>query len=375
MFLLAGTSASAMTFDVGDNKIDVYGSLRAFTVFNNTDKGDVLARDRSQFTLGLQGNSRMGVKWTQGNIFVNGELGMGGDATTSNVTLRSLYGDYKFASGNAGRIRIGQFATIANTHSYYDRKLSQDNGLQGFGTMQEQRRFGINYEIGNFSVSAVSMRQDASRVTDVFNATGSGFSNVAFAEIMPRFEATYTIIPNLKVVGTYVKSSVVANTATETDKHYSVDAGHFAVIANPQITDKVKLAASGFYSVNGGLYQMVSIGGGFNDYEAVSRSDWALPLLKEAGKSDMFNTSVYGGAVAVVIDAFEVGFGIQNADNDAFEDSITGMGVYGNYKFVIAKNFRITPEIGYLHGGNYGSNPEIKNSRGIQAGIQFRFDI
>ena len=384
MVILAGTGAFAMTFDVGNNKIDLYGSLRAFTIFNNTDKGDVLARDRSQFTLGLQPNSRMGVRWTQGDIFVHGEMGMGGPVAGStgadgDVYLRLLYGDYKFGGGSGGRIRVGQIATIANTHAVYDRKLNQDNGLQGYGTMLEQRRFGINYEIGGFSVSAISMRQDSSVVTGRFS--GIGLSNVAFAEIMPKFEVAYTIVPSFKVVGAYVKSSVVADNETVADKHYHVDAGHIAVIATPQLSDKVKLVASGFYSVNGGLYQMVSIGGGFNEYEAVSRSEWAYPVLKElkADKVEWNNTSVFGGAVALVIDAFEVGFGIQNADNDAWEDNQTGMGIYANYKFRVANSFRITPEFGYLHSGDRGraatSTSTPQDTKGFQAGIQFRFDI
>jgi len=384
--LLAGVSASAMTFDVGSNKMDVYASVRAFTVFNYTDAGDQIIGSRSagydisQFKLGLQGNSRMGVKWTQGNIFVNGELGMGGDAQASTVTLRLLYGDYKFNGGKSGRIRLGQIPGIAVTHSYYDRKLSQDNGLQGFGTMLEARRFGINYEIGGFSISAISMRQDASMVTGRF----SGFSNVEFSEIMPRFEAAYAIVPSFKVVGSYVKSSVLANnSANETtvaDKRYHIDAGHIAVIATPQLSEKVKLTASGFYSVNGGLYQMVSIGGGYNEFEAVNRSDWALPSLKagDAGnKGEFDNTSVYGAAVALLVDKFEAGFGIQSAGNDKWEDNQTGMGIYANYKFK-ASNFRITPEVGYLFSGDRRVNKGAaaqKDTRGFQAGIQFRFDI
>ena len=383
-FILAGTSAFALPVKVGDDTIDVYASVRAFTVFNHNDKGDIESRDRSQFTMGLQSNSRVGMRWTQGNFFVNGEMGFGGDAATSNPTLRLLYGDYKFAGGKSGRIRIGQMSTIVNTHSYYDRKLNQDNGLQGYGTIGEARRFGINYEIGSFSISAVSMRQDSANVTGLFTS-GMGFSGVEFSEIMPRIEATYTIIPNLKVAGTYVSSSVVANNSIsgETDKRYSVNAGHITVIANPQITKSTKITASGFYSVNGGLYNEISIGGGFNNYESVNRNIWAAPVLKEAGKGDMYNTTVLGGAVAVVYKAFEAGFGIQNADSDAWEDCQTGMGVYANYKFRVS-NFRITPEVGYMHSGDRGRSAITDGSgkvtvpqdtKGFQAGIQFRFDI
>ena len=386
--LLAGTSASALPIKVGENTVDVYGSVRAFTVFNYTNAGDTAlvngrsaGYDISHLKLGLQGNSRMGVKWTQGNIFVNGELGMGGPDATTNITLRLLYGDYKFDDGKKGRIRVGQIPAIANTHSYFDRKLNSDNGLQGFGTMLEQRRVGINYEINNFSISALSMRQDQSMVTDRFN--GAGFGNVQFSEIMPRFEAAYSIIPSVKVVGSYVKSSVVANNGAtgEIDKRYHVDAGHIAVVATPKLSEKAKLAASGFYSVNGGMYQMVSIGGGYNEFEAVRRDDWALPMLKggEAGsKGEFDNTSAYGAAVALVIDKFEAGFGIQSAENDKWEDKQTGMGVYANYKFRVANNFRITPEVGYLFSGDrrvLKGSDALKDTRGFQAGIQFRFDI
>jgi hypothetical protein len=386
-FVLAGVNASAMTIKTGDNTIDVYSSIRAFTVFNHTAAGDQALAGRSrgydisQFTVGLQSNSRLGVRWTQGNIFLHTEMGLGGPDQTPQPTLRYLYGDYKFAGGKSGRIRIGQMPTISNTHSYYDRKLSQDHGLQGYGTMLEARRLGINYEIGGFSVSAISMRQDAADITGRFSG-GAGFGNVMFSEIMPRIEAAYSIIPNLKVAGSYVKSSVVAdNSATEAiDKLYHVDAGHITVIANPKISNKVQLAMSGFYSVNAGLYRMVSIGGGYNEYEAVNRGDWARPELKsgEAGSRGEFdNTTAYGGAIGVAVDKFEVGFGIQSAGNDRWEDTQTGMGVYANYKIRMS-NFRITPEIGYLHSGDRRVNrgqPAQQDTRGFQAGIQFRLDI
>jgi len=89
----------------------------------------------------------------------------------------------------------------------------------------------------------------------------------------------------------------------------------------------------------------------------------------------MNNTSAYGGAIAVVVDKFEAGFGIQSAVNDAWEDNQTGMGVYANYKFRVSNIFRITPEVAYLHSGDFRGNKEVKDTRGLQVGIQFRFDL
>jgi len=317
IFAIAGTSAFALPIKVGDDTIDPYASIRAVTVFNHTDGGDFAIANRSvgtsfsQMAIALQSNSRAGIRWTRGQLFLHNEWSMGGDATTPALNLRLLYGDYRFAGG--GRIRVGQIPGIAHTFSFYDTKLSWDNGMQGFGTMQESRRAGINYEHGGFSVSAISMRQDSAAVTGVF---GSGFSNVTFQEIMPRFEVAYAI-PNLRIAGSYVKSSVMANATvgevTTNDQSFSVGAGHIMIYSNPTIANNTRLIMSAFYSVNAGLYQMVSIGSGFHNHEAVNRNGWfAAPHVKEAGKGDVYNTSAAGGAVALRANAFEIGFGIQS---------------------------------------------------------------
>jgi len=371
----AAANASAMTFKAGDNTIDLYASLRAYTVFTNTDPGSLSVCGRpagkscSQFAIGLQDNSRAGIKWTQGNFFLNNEWGIANvDESTAQLRLRFLYGDYKFAGGKSGRIRIGQLPGIVHTSAGYDVKFSADNGLQGYGTMADVRRIGINYEVGGFSVAAISMRQEGSRLTP---AGGS------FVEIMPRFEAAYSITPSFKVAGTYVTSSARGGD----DSLYHVNAGHIMFAANPKLSDKVRLIASGFYSVNGGVYDMVTIGGGYSKSEAVDRSSYrATPRLKPGTEKVEFdNTSAYGGAIALAIDKFEAGFGIQSAGNDQWQDSQTSMGVYANYKFRVS-NLRITPEIGYLNSGDKwrlksAEAPVQKDVRGFRAGVQFRIDI
>ena len=400
IFVLAATSAFALPIKVGEDTVDVYASIRAYTVFTHTMTDEKAlgicsrpaGKSCSQLAIGLQDNSRAGIKWTHGSFFFNNEWGITNvDAGNAQLRLRFLYGDYKFAGGEKGRIRIGQLPGIVHTSSYYDSKLSADNALQGYGTMSDVRRIGINYEIGKFSVAALSMRQDigGSNLRSISLYGQGSRSDGTFVEIMPRIEAAYSITPDVKVAGTYVKSSFRGND----DKLTSVDAGHIMVAANPKITENIRLVASGFYSVNGGLYGMVNIGGmgintdglsssSYDKGEAISRGSlMALPVQKyENDKFAWDNTKVFGGAVAIAANAFEVGFGIQSANNNAYEDNATGMGVYANYKYRIS-NFRITPEVGYLHSGDY---PRFKGQtqidappalRGLRAGVQFRFDI
>ena len=389
IFILAGTSAFALPIKVGDDTIDVYASVRAVTVFNHTDPGDFSIASRSagesfsQMAIALQSNSRIGARWTRGNFHVHNELGIG----TGGVSLRLMYADYRFNGGDSGRIRFGQIPAIAFTQPYYDVKLSWDNGLQGYGTMQENRRVGINYEIGGFSISALSMQQyDATAVTNVF----AGFGSVKFSEVMPRFEVAYSI-SDFKLAGSFVSSSVVANLpdATEAahrDNRYNVNAGHVMFAANPRIANNTRILASGFYSVNAGLYGHATIGGGFHDHEAVNRTFWAaVPHVKEittSGDVKMNNTSVFGGAFGFLLNAFEVGLGIQHASNEGWRDAQdnqigqTTMGVYANYKYRVS-NFRITPEFRYLYSGDRARSgfENVQDSRGFQVGVQFRMDI
>jgi len=434
IFALAGTNAFAMTFDVGDDKIDLYASVRAYAAFNHTardkDSGAVgspcprpAGESCSQIPLRLQTNSRVGVKWTHDDFFVNSEFGIDAYNSITPVTLRLLYGDYKFAGGDKGRIRIGQIPSISNTQGYYNRKLNSDNGLNGFGTVNEQRRVGVNYEIGGFSVSLLSMRQDASRVVDntkfdiirtrpnpdfdpdyaddpEYNVsptiTVTTASTPVFRELMPRIEAAYSF-SDFKVAGSFVRGTAwggvdYADSANPPAKKrdYGVSAGHVMVAANPKITDDIRLIASGFYSLNGSVYNMVTIGGEYDEFEAVKNSSGtakATPLYavkEDNGKYtlDVSNTSVYGGAVALAVKAFEVGFGIQSAGNDQWWENKTGMTIYANYQYRIS-NFRITPEFAYIHSGNMvarkvgdAEKPKItEDVRGFQLGVQFRFDI
>ena len=381
MLVGAGTNAFALTFKAGEDTIDLYASIRAYTVFTRTNPGDLSICGRpagkscSQFAIGLQDNSRAGIKWTKGNFFLNNEWGIDGvDNGTADLRLRFLYGDYKFGDGNSGRIRVGQLPGIVHTSANYDVKFSADNGLQGYGTIADVRRIGINYEIGGFSVSALSMRQEEGRVTSVSGST--------FVEIMPRIEAAYKV-SDVTMAGTFVVSSARA----ADDNLYHIKSGHIMFAANPKIADNTRLIMSGFYSVNGGVYGMVSIGGNYSKSEAVNRDSYrSQPILKpvagenENPKIEFDNTSVYGGALAISTGAFEAGFGIQNANNDQWKDSQTSMGVYANYKFRVS-NLRITPEIGYLHSGDKfqlkssAAESTVKDVRGLRIGVQFRFDI
>ena len=376
IFILAGTSAFAVTFKAGEDTIDLYASMRAFAVFNHTEVnsatsvcGGLPGNACSQLVMGLQGNSRAGVRWTRGDFFVHNEWGM--DAENTNVTLRFLYGDYKFNGGDSGRIRIGQLPGIVHTSLFYDSKLSADNALQGFGTIADVRRMGINYEIGNFSVAAISMRQDRANVTGLLGGT--------FIELMPRLEAAYSI-SDFTVAGTFVTSHT-RNNDGERQNLRSVSAGHIMAAANPKIAENARLIVSGFYAVNGGLYGMVTTGTGWNNNEAVNRATLAMPRIKAGtDEFELDNTSTFGAAVAVTVDAFEAGFGFQSTGNEQWVDNKMGMGVYANYKYR-KSIFRVTPEIRYLHAGDHirfksaGETPVMKDVRGLQVGVQFRFDI
>jgi hypothetical protein len=383
IFTLAGTGAFAKSFDIGDGKLDAYASIRGFAVFNNVDGGDVIAngRDHSNFALGIYSHSRIGAKWTQGDFLFNVELGMGGSGSPPPVNLRLLYGDYKFAGGEKGRIRIGQFSTISSTGAFYDRKLNGDDALLGFGTLGDAiRRAGVNYEIGGFSISALSMRQDSSSFTPLY--AGREYENVEFTEIMPRIEASYSISDVFRAGGSFVQTAVTAdNTATgQFNKRYHINAGHIMLAAAPKIGNNMRLIASGFYSVNGGMYAMAATAGGYDSTTGVNFNR-ALPQMKaETDKAEMDNTTILGGALALRIDAFEVGFGYQSARNDAWKDHINGAGLYANYRYKFSPNFTIIPEFGYSNCGDRGSVPNNseslpKDTRAFQAGVQLRVDL
>lgn len=385
LVVVFGTSAFAMEIETSKGKVDLYTSIRAFGYYEDAQANDSGTRDYSQFKLGLQGNSRFGMKWSMGDVFAHFEAGSGGnDVGTPGVNLRLFYGGYKIDGGNAGTIKFGQLSSISNTNGYSNRKLNADDALTAFGTVMESRRQGINYEISGLSVSLLTMKQDSSDITAAY--TSKGYTNVDFIELVPRIEAAYTFPFPLKVMGSYAMVNITADNESrgEVDKDDDLSAYHVALALYPKIGDNMYLNLTGFYGVNVGLYNMVFTASGVNKNTGYGKSR-VMPVYNTAN-NDFEDTTSFGGTVAFGVKfdpkaTMEIGLGYQASSNDLWVDDMTGMGAYVNLAYKVAPQFTITPEIGYYDCGKIQQlktatkTDDDKNSTVIQAGVQLRLDI
>ncbi|MDR0453743.1 MAG: hypothetical protein LBH05_02900 [Deferribacteraceae bacterium] len=394
---LSGVSAFAMSFDTEKGKIDAYASVRGYAVYNNNvsdDKTD--ERNYSVLAIGVQPNSTFGLKWTQDDSFAHVEVG--GD-----MSLRLLYGEYKFAGGDMGKLRFGQFASMTNTHGYYGRKLNNEDGLQGFGTLKQVRRPGVGYEISGFAISAFALDpNEKTAVTNLYNIDAR-YDYAQYIEVMPRIELTYTM-PNMFRVGlSYVQTDVMVDqvpsanvTKPKNDQHYNIAAYHVMAAAYPKINDDMQIIASAFYAVNGGLYGMAQRANGYAYPAGMNAASAAtsgfgyaslMPVLDSKdteAKGKVKDTNTLGGALAFKFQTLEVGLGYQSSSNDTWGYDVNGMGAYANYGVKLGSNFTLTPEISYMDSGDKpGAKPApgaakakaVKNSTVMQVGAHFRMDI
>jgi len=136
--------------------------------------------DLDQFTMGLQGNSRVGA-----NVKVSDELSgrfeVGNSATTWNT--RIIWGEWNFGGGSLG---IGQNYTPLCMF-YSNQVYGADSDLLGWGGVYSGRQAMLQLKYGAFKVA----------LTPVNTGTGAGFLTGAVAprtEVsMPAIEASYDL--------------------------------------------------------------------------------------------------------------------------------------------------------------------------------------
>ena len=251
----------------------------------------------------------------------------------------------------------------------------------------EQRRAGVNYEfgskeMGNLSISLVSMRQDEDRITGAYTPAAA-YGNPQFVEVMPRIDLAYFApVASARIGLSFLQSAVMANTSEGNDKFYNFNAYHVMAGAKPMISDDMYVAISGFYGVNMGVYNFAQVGSsaGRNKSGYETSANPLRPILKPTGDvGEMDDTSAFGGAIAFGgFGGFELGFGYQSASNDQWDEDITGMGGYVQYGVKLSPNFTITPEVGFYKFSQIDSNAPVKDGNDqqvIQAGVQMRVDI
>lgn len=138
----------------GDKKLEVFGAAKAVIGYG-ANHGASTSADKHAFIYGIQGNSRIGLKFEVGNIFGAALIGAVENyrqvSSVGYPGFRQLYAGYNF--GDAGKLLAGRNELITSM-GFSSSIFDAESGLNGFGGVSTStRRFQIAYSIAGLTVS------------------------------------------------------------------------------------------------------------------------------------------------------------------------------------------------------------------------------
>ncbi len=128
-----------------------YGSSRVSTFYEGVDKD----LDTDNFSLGLQGNSRIGARVKNGAISGRFEYGTG-------VNTRLLYGSWDFGGGS---FTVGQMYTPVNMF-YSNQVFGSDTDLLNVGGVYGGRNAALRLSMGDFKVALLDANESNLNLED-----------------------------------------------------------------------------------------------------------------------------------------------------------------------------------------------------------------
>lgn len=314
--LIAASAAAALTAALvvpAMADTSLYGSARVTTFWNMTDK-DSNADNKSDTDLihGIQGNSRLGVNFSQDRLGGKVEIG-----AAKAFSSRHLYGTYKF---DAGTLLVGQ--TENPYYFYSDQVANGDNVNNNYGALWDTRQAQVKFTMNNgFYISAIEPS---------VQATGLG-TNKDVDIYLPKLCVGYEGKAGNFAYGAGVVGQTYKDIALDEDILSAMLYFHGKVAAGPA-TIKFNVGAG---QNTGNM--------GFTNANATATN-------KYTGGED--TTSIEGfvqaGFAASPTVAVNVGAGYAMDDNDSFANTDNRMLVFVNAPITLAKGVSITPEITYI---------------------------
>lgn len=145
----------------GDKTLEVFGAAKAVIGYgaNHGASNSTVSNsgDKHAFIYGIQGNSRIGLKFEVGNIFGAALIGavekyrVAQSDNASYPGFRQLYAGYNF--GDAGKLLAGRNELITSM-GFSSSIFDAESGLNGFGGVSTStRRFQVAYSIAGLTVS------------------------------------------------------------------------------------------------------------------------------------------------------------------------------------------------------------------------------
>jgi hypothetical protein len=304
---------------------DFYGSSRVFTTYTDTEV--FAAEDVEDFTLGLQGNSRIGA-----NVKVSDTLS-GRFEYGTGVNVRLLYGVWNFGPGT---LLVGQTYTPANFF-YSSSIYNGDTGALPWGGIYSGRQPVLQLQFGGLKLALVSAAS-ATLVTD---------SIVSDTEKdLPAVEISY----DFKMDNFSAKVAAAYNTfeVESAGAWYDIDSYILGVGG--------KISFGNFYVAGDGYVGENTQHLIWTDFGGALAASVASGVV-----SDVENMGFLLVAGASLTDMFSVefGYGYAEADKDGMTADDEVSTAYALVGINLAPGVSVTPEVGMIDYNEVGQGEVV----------------
>ncbi|KQC03170.1 MAG: hypothetical protein APR54_09630 [Candidatus Cloacimonas sp. SDB] len=305
--------------------IDFYGQARTGLWYDMQDEDLTGTEARTEMSLLLYKNSRLGMNFSSENYKANAEIGF-----SESVVLRQLYGEYQFKKFSllAGKTYTGfsEFASQVVSCLY-----SYDNMLIGYGQYYDGSQLQIRFTLNNgiyFSLQQPKKIDPA------------GFGADAVDALIPKISMGYK---------------------TNFDKiYFHTTFGLNITNYNKEMTDGIDESIMAYIGaltlkyVDGPYYLRAQVNFGQNSFDYGILGSTARFADWDYAKNEIINLSNFGGYAefGYTINektAIKTGFGYSGSEMDTLDETDGASSLFFQSIHKLAKDIWLIPEVGMIN--------------------------
>jgi hypothetical protein len=331
---------------------DYYASLRMFSaytfndkVYNNYSTNGKDDEPSLNFSGDMQSNSRLGFNGRHKDYTAKLELGL----NTSSISIRQLY--IKFNRDNK-ELLLGH--TYTGFCDFASQVAFTDNGLIGSGM----------FYTGRVAQAKFTIKNDDIELYGAILENKSGFSPNYFHILLPRINAGLKMQRDeIKLHATSGISIISANPEVMYDSK-DILSLVASVTAETIVQEGVKVKAQINYGFNAGAYGI-----------AVEGEDvlWKTISNDNGQSRKIYDSSTIAGFVELSLNKFNGGLGYTQRDSNYYDNPMSKMTVYGNYKYDLSDYLFVVPELGLID--YMESKDKVKRGRSAYAMVKLQANI
>lgn len=321
--------------------------------------------------MGLQTNSRIGIKAKLGQFSTTAELGLSESGLPSGaLPVRLLFGEYDF--GKAGKLIFGRTNTPSIPESKYASDvMDNDQGINGFGGMRlASRKLQIAYKIAGTTLSII----DDSTNMSIYNSQNEAIPRVALSYDYAKKNMDKKEVFSFKLGGTYKYynkgDSLKPDESNTRFINGSGSAFHIFGAIKSNLGKKGYISAIAQYGINGDLYGETSTRYSAGNYKHNSLA------IDVAGKDTMrVGGYVEGGVKFNSTIRAVLGGGYQYSLVKNTNISAQTFMLMMQLPISVEKHFTITPQVGYYGAETSSADNTSTLKNGLTAIIRLRYDL